>query len=107
MLHNPNWDKSNPYSVASFIAWLEKQPPDKEYSPLNWKTCAMGQYFIAMTGSAAPSGMAAEKSASIMLKTLYAIAVPKYWGERDMCTFGAALKRARKELKHETAAAYR
>jgi len=98
MLYNPQWQKADPYSVVSLAAWLEKQPPDKEYNPMYWKECLLGQYFIAMTGDATPSALAAEAKPANPLWTLYQIAVPKYWGERGQSTFGAALNRARREL---------
>ena len=45
MLYDPKWEtKTNPLTVESFISWLEKQPADGEYSFLNCKECAIGQY---------------------------------------------------------------
>lgn len=37
-------------SLKGFIAWLERQPADKEYNFLDWGSCALCQYLISATG---------------------------------------------------------
>jgi hypothetical protein len=41
MLYDPRWDG---ISLASFAAWLEKQPAHKSYRWLHSGECACGQY---------------------------------------------------------------
>jgi len=52
MLYDPKWekqkkvrDKTEGPSLAGFIEWLEKQPPEGEYNWGNCAICACAQYF--------------------------------------------------------------
>ena len=52
MLYNKNWEKTHikadPFSLENLIAWLEKQPAQKEYDYLNCEGyCLIGQYLTA------------------------------------------------------------
>ncbi len=44
MLYDPKW---NATSIASLVAWLEKQPADKSYSYGHCGRCLLAQYFTA------------------------------------------------------------
>ena len=78
------------FSPSDFIAWLEKQPTDGTYEPLEARDCLFGKYLQA-------AGSRSVVSESIRLveddDDLYDIACrsPPY-------TFGAALARARAVL---------
>jgi hypothetical protein len=53
MLYDKRWDKTfevkaDPFSLESLIAWLEKQPADKQYCYLDNGNCLHCQYFTAM-----------------------------------------------------------
>lgn len=84
MLNNPNWDKpiKTEPSLEGFIAWLETKPPEEEYNWRNDKECAVGQY-----------------AQSLGLCYLYISYLDRggiaYHQPR---TFGAAAKRAKKQL---------
>ncbi len=88
MLYNPNWQpndvKSGPPTLAGMIAWLEKQPADKEYTVNNPRTCLMGQYW----GAVALMGRTYPWTVEVIYET------PR--------TCGAALARARALVKWTT-----
>lgn len=44
MLYDKRWEKTDPLSLDSLIAWLEKQPPQTEYDYLDRCNCLLGQY---------------------------------------------------------------
>lgn len=45
MLYDPKWEKpADVMSVRSLIAWLERQPADKEYCYLDHGHCLIGDY---------------------------------------------------------------
>lgn len=53
MLYDKRWDKttevkSDPFSLDTLIAWLEKQPADTVYCYFDGGTCLLAQYFTAM-----------------------------------------------------------
>lgn len=49
MLYDPKWEvKTDPFTLASLIAWLEQQPPDEEYAYYCGGKCLLAQYFTAM-----------------------------------------------------------
>lgn len=85
MLYDPKWEqKTDPRSLESIIAWLEKQPAAGAYPYMNCDGgCLFGQYFKALglpweeNWRSLPEAMCAAVSATL----------PH--------TFGAALKRAR------------
>jgi|ERR1700722_6253995 len=41
MLYNPSWDK---LSLAALVAWLEKQPRDRQYCYGDYGGCLAAQY---------------------------------------------------------------
>jgi hypothetical protein len=46
MLFDPKWEeKNNPFSVASLIAWLERQDPDRAYCYSSTGECLLARYF--------------------------------------------------------------
>lgn len=48
MLFNPKWEapvKSDPMSLDSLIAWLEKQPASGAYSYIDAANCMLCKYF--------------------------------------------------------------
>jgi hypothetical protein len=51
MLYDKRWDKpevkSDPFSLESLIAWLEKQPEDKTYCYTDTGQCLLSQYFLS------------------------------------------------------------
>lgn len=51
MLYDKRWDKTetkaDPSTLESLIAWLEKQPADREYCYMDNGRCLLGQYFLA------------------------------------------------------------
>lgn len=51
MLYNKDWDKpevkADPFTLPSFIAWLQKQPEDGEYRYLCSGHCLLARYFTA------------------------------------------------------------
>lgn len=54
MLYDPKWEKpaeqkvADPMSLASLIAWLERQPARKTYNYICNGHCLLAQYFTAM-----------------------------------------------------------
>lgn len=51
MLYDTKWDqktKTDPFSLESLIAWLEKQPAEKAYDYCDPWNCLLCQYFAAM-----------------------------------------------------------
>lgn len=51
MLYDPKWEvktKPDVFSLASLIAWLEKQPATNEYCYMDTGLCLLGRYFTAM-----------------------------------------------------------
>lgn len=94
MLYDPKWEKpADVFSLESLIAWLEKQPADKEYDWSRAGSCLLGQWCEA-------HGLYGEElfTKSIELgqwdgkNNGFAEAA---LGSLTECTFGAALKRAR------------
>lgn len=50
MLYDPKWEQTtqtDPFSLESLIAWLEKQPEDKSYCYTSSGRCLLAQYFTA------------------------------------------------------------
>lgn len=53
MLCDPKWEqktetKADPFTLASLIAWLEKQPASAPYSYMSNGQCLLAQYFTAV-----------------------------------------------------------
>jgi hypothetical protein len=49
MLYDPKWEvKTDPFTLDSLIAWLEKQPADGTYCYDSNGCCILAQYFTAM-----------------------------------------------------------
>jgi hypothetical protein len=94
MLYNPKWEvKAEPFSLDSLIAWLEKQPADKEY---NWSlagSCLLGQWCEAR---GLLGGELFNKSLELgQWSNGNDVFAEVALGNLSECTFGAALKRAR------------
>ena len=48
MLYDPKWEQKNdPFSLASLIAWLERQEPLEEYCYSSTGECLLARYFAA------------------------------------------------------------
>ncbi len=97
MLYNKNWDAktatSDPLTLGSLIAWLEKQPRDGSYTYWDCRgACLLDLYISATTGK--PSSPTPETHwpacGDNTGENYTYIAHTKPW------TFGAALIRARK-----------
>jgi hypothetical protein len=87
MLYDPKWEqetKADPFSLASLIAWLEKQPAETEYSYIDPRFCVIGQWRKAM-------------GAVDVVVSLWNAPMNKFWAIAisQPRTFGAALTRAR------------
>jgi len=101
MLYDPKWDadtKADPFSLASLIAWLEKQPPGKTYCYTSNGKCMIARYLINLGhkdvhvgGSGKWRSDRGRDSWEIAAK----IAIGS-WPDVEQWTFGAALERARK-----------
>jgi hypothetical protein len=101
MLYDPKWEKQNdqktdPFSLAALIAWLEQQDPEKSYCYLNNGECLLAQYFtacgykrpnLADTSFWQMDDICAPQIHFPVAFNLVAVASPR--------TFGAALDRAR------------
>lgn len=100
MLYDPKWEqqtKTDPFTLESLIAWLEKRPADNEYCYTETGECLLAQYFSA--SGYGPVLMGANEfgrkgiAESIPLPVGFnkiALGYPR--------TFGAALERARSPL---------
>lgn len=93
MLFDPKWEKqaetkADPFALATLIAWLEKQPPEKDYDYCSAADCLIAQYLRQ-------SGIAHYELDSGEVDQLgwSDIVHPNCF--EDEWTFGAALKRAR------------
>ncbi|MBR2118463.1 MAG: hypothetical protein IJ935_07295 [Afipia sp.] len=94
MLYDPKWEKNSetktdPFSLESLIAWLEKQPADKAYNFCDKQNCLIAQYLQA-------AGVEQYELSSAEVASLgwMQIVNPKAY----VPTFGAALERARAAL---------
>jgi len=97
MLYNERWSREyvrvyHTYSLPSFIAWLEKQPPDTNYDWNSTSNCVACQYLKAQGVQPLWGGNYSD------LDTIFP-SIQAYWriGATQPTTFGAALARARKE----------
>lgn len=96
MLYDPKWQtKTDPFTLESFISWLETMPAHEAYDYMNCEgECLFGQYVVA-NGLSWESVKEAQiytlrNTARQFKKFLYEkVAGPAPW------TFGAALKRAK------------
>lgn len=95
MLYDPKWEiKADPFSFDNLVAWLEKQPSDKEYDWAAAGSCLLGQWCES-------NGLSGEDlfNKSIELGNWTGVANNKFadvaLGNLSECTFGAALERAR------------
>lgn len=96
MLYDPKWEKTETkadvYSVASLVAWLEKQPPDKSYDWYSVTGCLVCNYLTDATGNKTPWHNDEDKS----YKTVFPNGPAYHFvGGREPWTYGAALERAR------------
>jgi hypothetical protein len=106
MLYDPQWGQRNdPFSLASLVAWLERQDPNEDYCYSSTGECLLARYFSARGFSkvimAANYFYHFPRSGS-----LYETAAlpPRFnaIARGKLRTFGAALTRAR-ELQRCTA----
>jgi hypothetical protein len=103
MLYDPKWEKqtetkADPFSLASLIAWLEKQNPATRYCYVSNGECLLAQYFTARGYKNVTVGVGWFRELH-MPHTEHAI--PTEFTQvaragKGGTTFGAALKRARK-----------
>ncbi|HZR75677.1 hypothetical protein [Bradyrhizobium sp.] len=102
MLYDKRWEKpevkDDPLTIESLIAWLERQPADDFYEYDEPCACMLHQYFTAMgfeNVAVGPWDFDHAGATGVMLSDAFhdiASASP------GLCTFGAALERARAEL---------
>jgi hypothetical protein len=95
MLYNPNWSetKTDPFSLGSLIAWLERQPRSIHYEYICGGTCLLAQFFQAHGYSNILVGGFRVLLDDIMCE------LPAWFNDiaiSEPHTFGAALERARK-----------
>jgi hypothetical protein len=100
MLYDPKWEqqtKTDPWSMASFIAWLEQKPADEKYCYVETGRCLIAQYLLHLGHEFVSVGPGGRYSLSLPIqddhqapKPIWQVAICEPW------TFGAALKRARK-----------
>jgi hypothetical protein len=100
MLYDPKWEveiKSDPFSLESLIAWLEKQPAHKVYDFFDTHNCMLGQWVRSVDKKARSMDGAIDSATynvrghEVNLRPLCDVAN----GGKQFDTFGAALKRAR------------
>lgn len=100
MLYDPKWEqktetKADPFTLDSFIAWLEKQPAKKTYCYTSTGHCLIAQYLkhLGHTNiSVAGYGKWWSDQGRGQLAAIADIANPP---SSALSTFGAALERAR------------
>jgi hypothetical protein len=101
MLYDPKWEKTtkaDPFTLASFTAWLEAHPKRIAYDYMNCSGACLYAQYMASVG--VPWSEAGASSAlrrgdvhqSFREQVIYPVASPRPW------TFGAALDRARAAL---------
>lgn len=103
MLYDPKWEKDKqlgPISLRALIAWLETKPPKEKYEYCFPQSCALAQ-FRAACGFAGRDliidlGMVGSEYEHSWQSDLDDIV------NQIDCTFGGALKRARKVLARRT-----
>lgn len=97
MLYNPKWQKpevkADPFSLESFISWLENQPAEIGYDWEDISGCVVCEYLRDVKDWDEPSEM-------VLFDRVFAPGTSEY---DEVCgsapwTFGAALDRARKAL---------
>jgi hypothetical protein len=96
MLYDPKWDvpaETKTYTLANFIAWLEKQPCGGKYDYAEPSTCAVAQWL--------------KQEGHPNYSQLNGWDIDDLLGKRANCivnninmTYGAALDRAKRYLKH-------
>jgi hypothetical protein len=97
MLYDPKWEvKTDPYSLAGMIAWLEQQPAEQEYKWANCEDCLVGQYLSAVLGPPADYAEVSRRHGKFMREN--PIAFRRGLALANPHTFGAALERARAAL---------
>jgi hypothetical protein len=97
MLYNPKWNApgTDIFSLDSLIAWLEKQPAEREYDYVDGRVCMMNQYLSAHGIRVA--GVAADYYRAEPLSYVR-VPLPHSFIDialRGPATFGAALARAK------------
>lgn len=95
MLYDKRWEKpeikADPFSLENLIAWLEKQPHQKEYNYCDPTDCLIGQYLKSQGLSGSDAVLASD--ALDRLGWLHIAQDHKNSPQR--WTFGDALERAR------------
>jgi hypothetical protein len=95
LLYDPKWEKTDPISLESLIAWLEKQPEAQRYDFTNCRGgCLLGKYMASV-------GMAWDMDVyEDLAHTMCPNAPYGHFpiGSELPHTFGAALARARDML---------
>jgi len=94
MLYDPKWEQqTNPFSLTSLIAWLEKQPAGKTYCYTDGGECLIAQYLqsIGRTNVRVWCGGAYEtrQGRGQVPREMWRTSID------EPSTFGAALARAR------------
>jgi hypothetical protein len=101
MLHDPKWERQiegDSLSLASLIAWLEKQPPKRRYRYRKPHSCLAAQW-LKSVGAAQYVLHACEVSRLFDGAGDFVVLGPLMGTAADR-TFGAALDRARAALAH-------
>lgn len=105
MLYNTNWDvKQDVFSLASLIAWLEKQPSNMQYNCTIPDSCMLGQWLYSMDPNFTGDGTSDDKGSfdyivfgkQVNLGQFRDVALT--WNVGGVGTFGAALERAKAML---------
>ena len=103
MLYNKNWDAktvtSDPFTLESLIAWLEKQPSNKTYCFMDTGGCLFHQYFTAAGFDVAGVGGTGIRFKSDPERRIrFTCDEFRSIASIEPHTFGAALTRARHSL---------
>lgn len=97
MLYDPKWHQppADIFALESLIAWLERQPGDREYCYVANGRCLIAQYLIYNGHTKVhvdAAGRWRSNEGSDQTIPLWRVSIPQPW------TFGAALTRARAAL---------